>query len=162
MSAALCPSSTFAPVIRPFFTAGGLLLREGEDGLEICLARANDGWRIPRGRVLEDERVADAAVRRVYEITGVGGSRAQRIRRVVFGDGEIAQLFLIRARRSDPHDPARALWVPLTGAALLLPETERHLVSRVARLYRAVRRPARARRERISAPARLRGRAFGA
>ena len=80
----------FAPEPLSEFTSGGLLWRRNAGGIEVCLARNGDGYSIPRGPVLEDERVPDAAVRRVHERTGICGEEPLRIGRAEFSTGEIA------------------------------------------------------------------------
>ncbi|MGH2635384.1 MAG: NUDIX hydrolase [Actinomycetota bacterium] len=57
-------------------SAGGVVYRTGDDGIEICLAarrtrRGDLAWGLPKGLVEPDEAPEEAAVREVLEETGL-------------------------------------------------------------------------------------------
>jgi 8-oxo-dGTP pyrophosphatase MutT (NUDIX family) len=57
-------------------SAGGVVYRSGDDGIEICLAarrtrRGDLAWGLPKGLVERDEEPEDAALREVAEETGL-------------------------------------------------------------------------------------------
>jgi ADP-ribose pyrophosphatase YjhB (NUDIX family) len=122
-------------------TSGGILWRIGAAGeIEVCLTRTADGWTLPRGRVQEDERLKDAAVRQVLTATGFSGRAGRALERIRIG-GEIAHLFLLRcgrASRSLFHDSARSKWVD-AGAAAAMVSTggERDALERARELLEA-------------------------
>jgi ADP-ribose pyrophosphatase YjhB (NUDIX family) len=129
---------------RATITAGGILWRRAESGrIEVCLSSADgtfgSSFSIPRGAVLEDERVEDAAVRRVYEATGVCGRAPRRLGRLCFSSGEIAYIHLLRAPRTGtPKDSA---WVPIASAPRLVEtDGEREVLMRIAALFASITR----------------------
>lgn len=121
-------------------TSGGILWRRGASGsVEVCLAHSTstfgDSFAIPRGAVHEDERVADAAVRRVYEQTGLGGRAPRPLGRLSFATGEIAYLHLLRAPRG-ASTPKNASWVPVASAPRLVEtDGEREVLTRIAAIF---------------------------
>lgn len=102
--------------IVPSISSGGILWRRRATGqIEVCLARNGDRWSIPRGAVLEDERLEDAAARHVLQSTSHNGRVQRRFGRVELSPGEFAYFFLLRSREVDP--PASGCsWVPLPSA----------------------------------------------
>ncbi len=122
------------------FTAGGILWRRGVHGsVEICLSHAATGFgnsfAIPRGSIQEDERVADAAVRRIYEQTGLRGRAPRKLGRLRFASGEIAYLHLVRAARG-AGAPKNASWVPVASASRLVEtDGELEILTRVAAIF---------------------------
>jgi 8-oxo-dGTP pyrophosphatase MutT (NUDIX family) len=73
--------------------AGGVLVREGEAGREVCLiaTRAATRWQLPKGHIVTGESEPDAARREVREETGCHGD--------IVGDlGEIAFWFFASGR----------------------------------------------------------------
>ena len=54
-------------------SAGGVVLREGERGLEVLLIAIKEGrvWSLPKGQVEQGERYPQTAVREVREETGI-------------------------------------------------------------------------------------------
>lgn len=78
-------------------SAGGVLVRDSEDGAEVLLAsrRTRRGelvWGLPKGLVEEDESAEDAALREVKEETGHSGT----IRRPL---GEVSYWFVSEGDR---------------------------------------------------------------
>jgi 8-oxo-dGTP pyrophosphatase MutT (NUDIX family) len=78
-------------------SAGGVLLREAENGPEVLLAsrRTRSGelvWGLPKGLVEQDESPADAALREVREETGHSGEIREPL-------GEISYWFVWDGRR---------------------------------------------------------------
>ena len=124
---------------RATITAGGLLWRRAGNGnVEVCLipsARGLGGsFAIPRGVVLEDERIADAAVRRVYEATGICGRGARKLGRLAFSSGEISYVHLLRAPRAST--PVNAAWIPVASAPRLVEtDGEREVLTRIAAMF---------------------------
>lgn len=120
-------------------TAGGLLWRRRAGQFFVCLVSSPDRRFsvIPRARVQEDERLSDAAVRVVREITGFVGKPEKQLARAASADGEIACLFLM-ACADDPRfeSAARkmsATWVPIERAFdLLATPSERAVLRRAA------------------------------
>jgi 8-oxo-dGTP pyrophosphatase MutT (NUDIX family) len=53
-------------------TAGGVVFRRGEDGIEILMIQdPKDRWSVPKGKIEKGEKVPDAARREVTEETGL-------------------------------------------------------------------------------------------
>ena len=131
------------PLPRPMqvlVTAGGLLWRRRKDGtIEVCLLSTPDRkrWMVPRGRVHEDERLEDAAVRAVHDLTGYLGKPGRQLARAASESGEIAYLFLLPCSHDDHFvNAARkitASWVSLDRAMDVLEEPgERATIRRAA------------------------------
>ncbi|HKH30057.1 MAG TPA: NUDIX hydrolase [Gaiellaceae bacterium] len=57
----------------PVRAAGGVVLREGDEGTEVLLVHrpAYDDWSLPKGKALDGESDEDCAVREVEEETGL-------------------------------------------------------------------------------------------
>lgn len=150
-------------------TAGGVLWRRGVHGsVEICLSHAATGFgnsfAIPRGAIQEDERVADAAVRRIYELTGLCGRAPRKLGRLRFASGEIAYIHLVRAARG-AGAPKNASWVPVASAARLVEtDGELEILTRIAAIFAEPRvdvsEPARERSINAAARPSLRASAF--
>src|SRR5438552_16570005 len=111
--AVIADAQEVAPAV---VTSGGVLWRIGAGGEpEICLARAAGGWTIPRGRIHEDERIRDAAIRQILTATGFTGRAGRAIGPVRIGV-ERAHLFLLRCARASQsmfHDGETAGWLDL-------------------------------------------------
>lgn len=55
-------------------SAGGVVYRRGEGGLQVLLIRDRFGrWTVPKGHVEEGERPEEAALREIREETGITG-----------------------------------------------------------------------------------------
>ena len=130
---------------RATITAGGLLWRRAANGnVEVCLIPSSSGlggsFAIPRGVVLEDERIADAAVRRVYEATGICGRGARKLGRLAFSTGEISYVHLLRAPRTGT--PVNAAWIPIASAPRLVEtDGEREVLTRIAVMFASLEMP---------------------
>jgi len=64
----------FKNIVRDEYSAGGIVLRPGEDGRwDVLLIATHEGgrWSLPKGHVEEGESEAEAAVREVREETGI-------------------------------------------------------------------------------------------
>ena len=127
-------------------SSGGILWRRGvSDQIEVCLSSAGDSfgrhfWTIPRGRVHEDERLEDAAVRQVYDKTGALGRMPKSLERVTLGGGEIGYFFLLRAGKSvaTERSSPESHWVEInTAIRLVRTEGERHSLLQASRLIDA-------------------------
>lgn len=137
------PSSRAFPA-RPTgatISSGGILWRRTGNGIEVCLSTADDSfgrhfWTIPRGRVHEDERLEDAAVRQVYDKTGALGRMQKSLERVTLEGGEIGYFFLLRAGKPvRKPSVAASEWVELqTAIRLMRTEGERNTLLRAAEL----------------------------
>ncbi len=113
-------------------SAGGVLIREGERGPEVCLAsrRTRAGrlvWGLPKGLVEESESPEEAAAREVREETGYAGLvraplgdvsywyvwQGTRVRKTV-------HFFLMEATPDAPgerdHEMEEVAWFPLDEA----------------------------------------------
>ncbi len=127
-------------------TCGGILWRQGaNERIEVCLSSAGDSfgrhfWTIPRGRVQEDERLEDAAIRQVYDKTGSLGRMPKSLERVTLDGGEIGYFFLLRAGKpvADDRSSPESHWVELTTAIRLVrTEGERNSLVQAAQLISA-------------------------
>jgi 8-oxo-dGTP pyrophosphatase MutT (NUDIX family) len=127
--------------------AGGLLTRDGHEGLELMLVhrkRHND-WALPKGKVEADEEPLDAAIREVREETGCEAeceSFAGETRYEVDGIAKIVMFWrmrLVRQRPLEENDEiTEAIWLPLPEAiARMTYESERELVARLLPCPRA-------------------------
>lgn len=128
-------------------SSGGILWRRGaNEQIEVCLSSAGDSfgrhfWTIPRGRVHEDERLEDAAVRQVYDKTGALGRMPKSLERVTLDGGEIGYFFLLRAGKpaaDERSSSPESHWVELTTAIRLVrTEGERSSLLQASRLIDA-------------------------
>ncbi len=116
MALAFSSDSHAAVLAPPSISSGGVLWRRGAGGeIEVCLARAGETLAIPRGAVLEDERLQDAAVRHLHSRTGRGGRIQRRFGRVTLGPGEFGYFFLFKSAR-DSRALGGSEWIPLPAA----------------------------------------------
>ena len=124
--------------LRVLITSGGALWRRNGERIELCLVSADAGqtWTFPRGRVHEDERLEEAAIRGVYDVAGQIGRPQKQIARLATEDGEIAYLYLMRVppgERLTSGTRESARWAGLADALQLVrTAAERVVVRRVA------------------------------
>lgn len=74
----------------PVRAAGGIVLRDGENGaVEVLLVHrpAYDDWSFPKGKCEDGEREEDAAVREVEEETGLRCRRGRELATTRYTDG---------------------------------------------------------------------------
>lgn len=131
------------------FSAGGLVVRPAGSGWELAVIRPRGKdrvWALPKGNLAEGERGVEAAVREVFEETGVQADLVRRlgeVRYVYTFKGErifkVVSFFLFRYRSGElgqipaehAEEIAEARWVPLEEApALLTYRGERELARR--------------------------------
>ena len=119
------------------FSAGGVLVRRmrGRWWLAVVRPRRESGarevWALPKGLIDEGERGPDAALREVYEETGIHGRLHQKlgdVRYVYTWEGErvfkVVSFFLLtpcagrlgELPAGTEHEIAEARWVPLVDA----------------------------------------------
>jgi 8-oxo-dGTP pyrophosphatase MutT (NUDIX family) len=138
--------------VRREFSAGGVVVRDGADGLEVAAIRPRGRrpghWTLPKGHVDDGERTLEAALREVHEETGLRCEPVRRIDTVRYSfnaGGErvfkIVTFWLMRplggelgaideAMRSEVAETA---WLPLGDASRLLAYGgERQVVRHVA------------------------------
>lgn len=113
-------------------SAGGVVVRTGDDGAEVALAarrtRSGDlAWGLPKGLIEPDERREDAALREVREETGLEAEIADDLGEIsyfyVWGGirvRKIVHFFLMVATGGDisqhDHEMEEIRWVPLDDA----------------------------------------------
>ncbi len=126
-------------IIRTATSAGAIILREVEGKLKIALAqhqRAIKTWVLPKGHVEEGESVEEAALREIYEETGLDNVRLIKhlgtiMRESVKSNGDVEQktihFYLAYAlgnnQSPDPSDLSfiEARWFEPEEAIELLP-----------------------------------------
>ncbi len=109
--------------------AGGVVLRPGEEGYELCVVhrpRYGD-WTLPKGKLEPDETFEEAALREVEEETGLRCELGRELASTHYIDGngrpKIVRYWLMRPAKGELHpadevDDAR--WLPLEDAFDLL------------------------------------------
>jgi len=129
-------------------SAGGVVWRDGEGGIEIAVVHRDryDDWSLPKGKLDPDEHVLAAAVREVREETGAVGVPQVRLPTVQYLTGEpdtekTVDFWSMRAMSATdfaPNDEVSELrWVAPDGAdALLTYAHDRGVVSAFAALRR--------------------------
>jgi 8-oxo-dGTP diphosphatase len=123
--------------------AGAVVVREGDQGLEVLLVRRTDPdvWALPHGTLDPDEYPAGCAVRRTLEQTAVGVRIGLPLGQVSRTDGsrshQVAYWRAI-ADSSGRHHPTDDIdgvaWLPATEAASLVSKEERSLIERAVEL----------------------------
>lgn len=127
--------------------AGGVLWRPAGDGVEICLVHRpyRSDWSLPKGKLDGSEHSLAAAVREVFEETGVRAEPQMRLPEVAYtmpdGVPKTVDFWLMRAGDGpavDPQDPTEVdavLWLPPREAvARLTYPDDRRLVEYVVKL----------------------------
>lgn len=130
-------------------SAGGVLLREGRSGAEVCLAsrRTRAGklvWGLPKGLVEEGETPEEAAEREVREETGFEGAVRAPLGEVSYWyvwDGtrvrKTVHFFLMDLTRDEPGERDEEMeeiaWFPLSEAARVAGyDSEKDVLKRAA------------------------------
>ena len=134
-------------------SAGGVVYRRGDEGVEIVLAarrtrRGDLAWGLAKGGIEADESTEEAAVREVREETGIDatieGSLGETRYFYVWEDVRIRKtvhFFLMRATGGDPADRDDEMedvrWFPLERALKRAAyRGEREVLGRAAELLR--------------------------
>ncbi|HEY3548386.1 MAG TPA: NUDIX domain-containing protein [Propionicimonas sp.] len=123
--------------------AGAVVVREGDQGLEVLLVRRADpdGWALPHGTLDPDEYPAGCAVRRTLEQTAVGIRIGLPVGQVGSSDGGHShrtaywRAVAVSAGRHHPTEDVDGMaWLPATEAASLVSKEERGLIERAVEL----------------------------
>jgi 8-oxo-dGTP pyrophosphatase MutT (NUDIX family) len=130
---------------RPEFSAGGVVLRDGQVVVIVPVKRAADGSRVlglPKGHPEADETPAEAARREVAEEAGVTGELIETLGDVTYTYErkghpvvKVVRFFLFEYRAGDvadhDHEIEEARWMPLDQAVRELTYAgEREMVQR--------------------------------
>jgi len=121
--------------------AGGAVLRDREGGgVELCLVHRPkyDDWSLPKGKLDRGESFEDAAVREVWEETGLRCRRLQELESVRYTDGKgrpkVVRYWLMEPLEDtgfaadDEVDELRWLEIP-AASALVTYEHDQELVA---------------------------------
>jgi len=121
--------------------AGGAVLRDREGGgVELCLVHRPkyDDWSLPKGKLDKGESFEDAAVREVWEETGLRCRRLQELEPVRYTDGKgrpkVVRYWLMEPLEDtgfaadDEVDEIRWLEIP-AASALVTYEHDQELVA---------------------------------
>ena len=70
--------------------AGGIVLRQGAEAVEVCLVHRPryDDWTLPKGKLDRDETFEDAALREVWEETGLHCELGREVESTDYTDGK--------------------------------------------------------------------------
>ena len=120
--------------------AGGVLLRHGEAGAELCVVhrpRYGD-WSLPKGKLDPGESFEEAALREVLEETGLRCSLVRELGSTHYPDGKgrpkIVRYWLMEVEGGEfqPNDEVDELrWMtPSEAIAALTHERDRALIAR--------------------------------
>ena len=120
------------------FAAGGVVVREGEEGMEVALVhRPHYGdWTIPKGKLDAGESFEDAALREVWEETGLRCALGRELPGTEYHDrhGRFKQVrywqMTCESGEFAPNDEVDELrWMkPDAAAALLTYERDRDVL----------------------------------
>ena len=133
-----------APFRREVHAAGGAVLRDREGGgVELCLVHRPkyDDWSLPKGKLDPGESFEDAAVREVWEETGLRCRLLQELQPVRYTDGKgrpkLVRYWLMEPLEDGgfaPDDEVDELrWLtPAEALSLLSYERDRVLVDHAA------------------------------
>lgn len=111
--------------------AGGVVWRGIGSGREVLLVHRDryGDWTLPKGKLEKDEPVLHAAVREVYEESGVGGIPQLRLPTVEYltgvpGETKLVDFWSMRMRsdagRAPDDEISEARWVPVAQAPAML------------------------------------------
>ena len=133
-------------------SAGGAVLRKGDDGLEVALISVGEPprWQLPKGLIDQGETAESAAIREVREEAGIVATPADLIEQVEYwyqskrGDERIryhkfVNFFLMWYESGDVSDHdnevSEARWFPVADAIPALAfRSERAIVERAAEI----------------------------
>lgn len=109
--------------------AGGVVLRDGEDGVEVAVVHRpkHDDWSLPKGKLEPGEAWEDAALREVAEETGLRCELAGELSPTHYRDGKgrpkTVRWWLMRpvsGSLGSDQEVDEVRWVPVDEAAGLL------------------------------------------
>ncbi len=119
--------------------AGGVVLRPGEGGMEICVVHrpSHGDWTLPKGKLDPDETSEEAALREVEEETGLRCELGPELASTHYTDGrgrpKIVRYWLMEVvdGEFEPNDEVDELrWIPAHDAVEALTyERDRELVA---------------------------------
>ncbi len=119
--------------------AGGVVLRPGENGMEICVVHRPryDDWTLPKGKLDPGESFEEAALREVEEETGLRCELGPELESTHYADGRGRQkivrywLMEVVGGEFEPNDEVDELrWMTAHGAVEALTyERDRELVA---------------------------------
>ena len=119
------------PFKRDVQAAGGAVLRDrAGGGVELCVVHRPkyDDWSLPKGKLDRGESFEDAAVREVWEETGLRCRLLQELRPTTYTDGKgrskIVRYWLMEPLEDDgftPNDEVDEVrWLEIPAAAALM------------------------------------------
>ena len=143
----------FRNMVRDEYSAGGVVLRPGQDGEpEVLLIATHEGerWGLPKGHIEPWETPEEAAVREVREETGVQARVIAPLETIDYwyrwkaNEGDVlvhkhVTFYLMAYEQGDVRDHGwevdEARWVPLSQAmSMVMYKDERELLEKAARL----------------------------